>query len=249
MIKTIVIDDQLQPRRFLLRQLATIKEVEVIAEAGSAEQGEELIKKLRPDLVFLDVEMPSTTGFEMLRHFTAIDFEIIFISCYPKYAIEAIKEGALDYLLKPIKYDELNGAIIRCKEKIDVRKRDVNDIKVRDADSSRKLLLPLPKGYKLISIFDIVYCESSGRYTIFHPYNDNFIVVAKNLGSFHESLVAQGFVRIHDSYMINMHYFDSYSREREKYGEVVLITGVKLKVSRTRKTTLLKELRQYKIKD
>lgn len=247
MIKTLLIDNQLQQRKSLLKLLATFEEIEVIAEASSAEQGEELIKKLKPDLVFLDIDVPTTTCLNMLQKFEVIDFEVIFLATYPKYAIEAIKKGALDYLLKPIDEDELSSAINRYKEKVENRRERALD-KKGFALTSKKMLLSLPKGYKLVNISDIVYCESSGRYTIFHPYNESMIVVAKNLGSFYEGLVEQGFVRIHDSYLINMLYFDTYNRESAKYGEVSLVNGVKLKVSRARKSKLLTVLKEYKIK-
>jgi two-component system LytT family response regulator len=246
MIKTIVVDDQIQSRKYLIKLLNTISEIEVIAEAGSADQGIDLIKKLAPELVFLDVEMPGKTGIEMLQEMTIIDFEVIFATGYSDYAISAIKNNALDYLLKPVQLDELKEAIQKFKE----RKEEgsyLSNISLLENSSSKNILLSLSKGYKLVSINNIVYCESSGRYTIFHFHKTNSITVAQNLGSFESHLTENGFVRIHDSYMINLLYFDIYNREREKHGEVCLITGDRIKVSRTRKSVLLSTLKKFKI--
>lgn len=144
MIKTIVVDDQIQSRKYLIKLLNTISEIEVIAEAGSADQGIDLIKKLAPELVFLDVEMPGKTGIEMLQEMTIIDFEVIFATGYSDYAISAIKNNALDYLLKPVQLDELKEAIQKFKE----RKEEgsyLSNISLLENSSSKNILLSLSK--------------------------------------------------------------------------------------------------------
>ena len=157
----------------------------------------------------------------------------------------------MDYLLKPIQIDELKSAIDRyeCKvEKDNLSKRKSLKEKIHSLyDPSKKILLTMPKGYKLINVDDIVYCESSGRYTIVRPYKESSIIIAQNLGSFESGVSKHGFIRIHDSYMINIQYLDAYNRDAQKYGEVHLKDGTKLKVSRTRRSELLNVLKSYKV--
>jgi two-component system LytT family response regulator len=247
MVRVVLIDKHLTSRKCLLKKLALFEEIEVVGEASSAQQGIELIHKTTPNLVFIGVEAPDRDEFQMLKKLSEIDFEIIFMSSDASYALEAIKNKALDYLLKPIHSDALEQAIESYKEKTENQQLSkVRQVKQKMNSlydhPSKKILLAIPKGYKMMNVDDIIYCKSSGRYIIIYPYGETPIVITQSLRSFENKFSMYGYIRIHDSYIINIQYLDTY-----KNGEVHLIDGTKLKVSRTRRSELLAILKGFKL--
>lgn len=247
MIKAIIIDDEPQARIVLKTLLkACAKEVEIIGDAGSAKDGIQLINNNNVDLVFLDIEMSHMDGFGMLRTFETINFDVIFTTAYSNYAINAIKFSALDYLLKPIDIDELEIAINRYKTKKNLKKSEKKGIYFLPGDftnlqnQSSKIALPTAKGFRILQISELYYCEASRNYTDFFLKNGETIVVGRNLKYFHEKLLPFGFFRIHESFLINLSHLEHYIKGRG--GQVVLANGVQLDVARNRKNELLKLL-------
>lgn len=247
MIKAVIIDDEPQARvvlKTLLQEYS--KEVEIVGEAASAKAGMKLIEENKVDLVFLDIEMPKMDGFGMLREFKTIDFDIVFTTAYSNYAINAIKFSALDYLLKPIDIDELKIAIERCKEKITEKKPQKEAIYFLPDDftnlqnQNSKIALPTPKGFRIIQISELFYCEAARNYTTFMLADNTQIIVGRNLKYFYEKLTPFGFFRIHESFLINLSHLEKYVKGRG--GQVVLSNGVELDVARNRKSDLLKLL-------
>lgn len=251
MIKVLIIDKDLKTRSCLSKKLALFEGVTVVAQASTIQKGISAIEETDPDLVFLEVEMPEKNGFQILKKIPEINFEIVFMCKVADHAIEAIRHNALDYVVKPPQMEDIEEILKRYHERLELKRihqrRTIKEKIHSLYDPSKKILLPTPKGYKLMNVDDIVYCESSGRYTIVRPYGEKSITIAQNLGSFEDGVSMHGFIRIHDSFMINIQYLDSYNRDAQKYGEVHLTDGTKLKVSRTRRSELLSVLKGFKI--
>ncbi len=245
MIKAVIIDDEKRARQMIASLLNNfIPEVEVVGEADSALTGKEVIESKKPDLVFLDIEMPNGNGFTLLSSFQKLNFEVIFTTAYSEYALKAIKFSALDYLLKPIDLDELKKAVEKYKAKIQSRQKEGNnDIyflpnNFKDfQQQSSKMVLPIPKGFKVVAISDINHIEASGSYSVFHFLDKTNIIVGRNLKYFEGQLSSFDLMRIHDSYIVNLHQVDRYIRGRG--GQVVMKNEVVIDVSRNKKDTFM----------
>jgi len=253
MIKAIIIDDQESYRtklKLLFEKLA-VKEVVIVGEAGSADEGIKLIAKTNPDLIFLDIEMPGGTGFDMLMQIGRIAFDVIFTTSHIEFGIQAIKFSALDYLVKPIQADELQKAIEKHLEK---RKHQVQQKQfealfqnIQNFNNPTKLIgLPTPDEIIFIPLDDIVRCQASNNYTEFFLKDGTEKVVSHTLKE-SEQLLCQHpfFFRIHDSHIINMHYLLSY--KRGDGGNVTLRnSSAQPPVSRRKKEEFLARLKEMK---
>jgi len=187
MIKSVIIDDEKKGRETLKNMLAKYcNNVEVVDEANSAKNGKEIIENHNPDLVFLDIQMPHGTGFDMLEDVEEVNFEVIFTTAYDQYAIKAIKFAALDYLLKPIDIDELKNAVDRVKNKLASVDTNKNfEIFLQNLKGiNKKIALPTAEGVSFIETKKIIRCEADGNYTCFFLANENKILVSKTLKEF-----------------------------------------------------------------
>ena len=246
MIKAILIDDE----EHCLETLSIIlgdycPQVEILETCHDAECGIKAIEELDPDLVFLDIEMPSMNGFEMLQQFSEIKFAVIFTTSYDQYAIKAIRFSALDYLLKPIDPKDIIAAI----HKIETQKKLPGEEQfkiLRDKMHGNEVIytkIPVPTsdGFELISVEDIISCEASDNYTFFYLKSKKKITACRMLKEVEEQLNDYGyFVRTHHSYLINI-------KEATKYlkgegGSVIMSDGSQISVSRSRKDNLLLRL-------
>jgi two-component system LytT family response regulator len=208
-MKAIIIDDEKKGREILKSLIENYcKQVEIIAQAGSANEGYEMIKAHEPDVVFLDVEMPNGDGFSLLERFEEIKFQVIFTTAFDDYAVKAIKFHALDYLLKPVDIDELRLAVAHVEKALQSKQTQENKyqelILSRKMEHSGKLALPIKDGIIYLSISEIVRIESDGAYSIFYTTCGKKHLSSKNLGEYEEILPALGFFRIHRSHMINV---------------------------------------------
>lgn len=247
-IKTILIDDEPAARTILRTLLAAYApDIAIIAEAGSGAEGLALLETLDVDLVFLDVEMPKMDGFAMLRQLEQINFEMVFVTAYNQYAIDAIKFAALDYLLKPVAIDELQATLERLREKLTQTTTgeeqsvyflpsDFNNLQHQHS----KIALPTAKGFRITQVSDIQYAEAARNYTTFFLEGGQQIVVGRNLKFFETKLQGFGFFRSHESYLINLSKVQQY--EKGKVGRIILDDGSAIPVSRGRKAALLKLL-------
>ncbi|WP_053977765.1 LytR/AlgR family response regulator transcription factor [Mangrovimonas xylaniphaga] len=213
-IKTLLIDDNPFILELLKDHLAeNHKHLNVVGIATNGEEGIEMIHSLKPELLFLDVEMPDMTGFEMLNTVTNIDFKTIFITSHSHYAIKAIRFNALDYLLKPFNTEELKNAINRFSNQ---KNRILNQEKVKNALSNQKvkhikdqtLLLPNHSGTLRLKLKSIKYIEGDRNYSKLILQNGNQELSSKNLGYFEDILGDFGFFRCHRSMMINQHFIE-----------------------------------------
>ncbi len=251
MIHALIIDDEKHCCDNLLWQLNQYcREVEVVAVCYNAEQGLEKIRECRPRLIFLDVEMPGMSGFQMLEKLASHQFHIIFTTAYDQHALRAIRAGALDYLLKPVDKDELRIAIdkaIRNEEQVSISQLTALLTQTsRNPDRSfQKIAFPTLHGFELISMPDIVVCESSSNYTHVHLKDGKNLLVSKTLKEIEEILHTTPFFRTHKSWLVNLDYALRYIKGEG--GQLVVGAGIEVPVSRNRKEDLLKYITHLQV--
>ena len=239
MLKALIIDDE-QSARDALSILLTnyCPDVTILGSADSVATGARNILTLKPNLLFLDVEMRGETGFDLLQQFNNPSFKVIFVTGHNQYALNAIKFSALDYLLKPINDVELVNAVQKARLQLEYSHRMDNLINLFDTlknpkDKKNKIAVATQPGLELIPVEDIIRCEASGGYTILHLRNKKHIISSKDLKSFNELLEDYDFYRIHDSHLIA---YSHISKVLNEDGGVVLTTdGAKIPISRRRK--------------
>jgi two-component system LytT family response regulator len=244
MIKAIIIDDEIHCQETLSLLLKEFcPEVQLAEQSRSAKKGLEAIEKHKPDLVFLDIEMPTMNGFEMLEQFSKIPFAVIFTTSYDQYAIKAIRFSALDYLLKPIDPKELIAAIQKIRaqkslpsaEQFEMLLKQVN----HKENSFHKIAIPTAEGFELIPADQVISCEADDNYTYFFLKNKNKIIACRTLKEIEEQLQNfHFFIRVHHSYMVNLNEVTKYVRGEGGY--LVMSDGSTVNVSRSRKETLIK---------
>ncbi|MBK9531878.1 MAG: response regulator transcription factor [Chitinophagaceae bacterium] len=245
MIRSIVIDDEQHCVRSLLSDLQQhCPVVEVVEACSSAKEGMMAIKKLNPDLVFLDVEMPWMNGFEMLEVSGDIHFSIIFTTAHDEFAAKAFRISAVDYLLKPIDANDLKAAVQKVEKKMD-EGSSLNHISnllrnMRQPSSGQKIALPQREGYEFVDISSIIYCTAEGAYTKIFIEEKKPMLVSRTLGDVEELLSPEIFQRIHHSTVVNVAYISQFLRTDG--GSVVLKNGEKLSVSKAKKEMLMARL-------
>ena len=242
-IKAIIIDDELSSLQNLQQKLAEFcPSIHVIATAQKPEDAILLINYHKPDVIFLDIEMPKMSGFRMLEELIEVEFEIIFTTAYNHYAIEAIRIAAFDYLLKPIAIKELQQAVERLnkihnyqtKEKIDILKSSLNDKKSQDD----KIAISTTEGLEFIPIRNILHIESNSNYSKIYFQDKHTLMVTKLLKDFEDMLVPYHFYRVHNSHLINLNYIQKYLRSNG--GRVMMQDGTEIEVARRKKEEFLK---------
>jgi len=244
MIKTIIIDDEQNSREALENLVKSYcPDLHVVSSAASVEEGIKVIKREKPDLVFLDIEMPDKSGFDLLSQLGTIDFEVIITTGYEQYAVKAFKTVALDYLLKPIDINELELAVAKVLEKRKKRKVNKNfDVFIQNWKSggNEQIALASSEGFIFVKVRDIIYCKGDGAYTYFYIKDMPRLTVSKNLKEFEELLKDQSFFRVHKSYLINLNEMKKYIRGDGGY--VVMTNGDNVDVSKRKKESFLSNL-------
>lgn len=244
MIRAIIIDDEQHciDRLSELLEETFPRHVHLMDSFMSLEEGRKAIKKYRPDLVFLDVQVNGKTGFDLLKQLDEIDFEVIFTTAYEKYAVQAFKFSALDYLLKPIDTDDLRQSVTKLLDKnpkIETTKK-LETLLGNLYGNSKRICVPVVNGLIVLKIDDIIRCESDINYTTIFMKDKQKLTVAKVLKEFEEMLSDYGFYRIHNSHLINLTYIKSYNKG--KGGSVTMTDGLDIEVSTRRKDDFLKKL-------
>lgn len=245
MIKAIIIDDEQHCIDALVADLAkNCSNVEVAAKCVSGKEGVLAIKKYRPQLIFLDVEMPWMNGFEMLEMLDNIDFCIIFTTAYDKFAAKAFRISAVDYLLKPVDAEDLKAAVHKAEEKI-LSSAGVVNIQnllhnIKQPAQQQKIALPNRDGYEFAQVNSILYCAAEGAYTKVVFSDKHSLLISRTLGDIEEMLPPEFFIRIHHSTIVNLNAITHYIRTDGGY--VVMNTNEKLMVSKARKEALLEKL-------
>lgn len=249
MIKAVIIDDE-NDARFLLRNLIEKNfgsKVEVIGEADDVGSGLLEIERVKPELVFLDVQMKSGTGFDLLKKLDSVDFEVIFITAYNEYAIEAFKFSAFGYLLKPIKKSELEDIILKLEKQFTRESQSMNKrVKVLvenygQKGEIQKLIISNIEGFKVLEISEILRLEGDRNYTHFILASGKKITASKSLGEYEELLDEHGFFRIHQSTIVSLRHITGFIKANG--GFVEMKDGTTYKVSRTRKLEFLQRFK------
>lgn len=232
MLRAVVIDDieSIRNRNSALIA-ASCPNVSIIGQADSVESGVQLIQLMAPDLVFLDVEMPDGTGFDLLQKLSPIQFRVIFITGYEDFALRAFRFSAIDYLLKPLDAAELVEAVKKAEEAFN---KEIFDAKLSNLFANmerpknlQKLVLKTADKIYSVDIQDIVSCEADKNYTTFSFINAPKLVVSTNLKEYETLLSPYNFFRTHKSHLINMAYFDHFIKTE---GGNTIVMQNKLKV-------------------
>jgi two-component system LytT family response regulator len=246
MIRAIIIEDEEASRVLLtdmLQEHAT--NIEVVALCKNNPEAKYAIEHLHPDLVFSDVELGEETVFTMLQQLSAIDFEIIFTTGFDKYAIQAIKFAALDYLMKPFTEEDLTVAINHYQQR-QVKKQSAHqfdalfhNLRLYQNDL-KKIALPSMNGLTVFPVKEIIHCQAEVNYTNFFFTSGRKLLVIKTLKEYEELLNDCNFIRVHKSHLINLHHVKNYTRGEG--GTVTMSDGTTIDVARRKKEEFLQRL-------
>jgi two-component system LytT family response regulator len=249
-LKTIIVDDERDAVEFISSIIGEYcPSLEVVGKAHNVIEGVPLIKEKKPDLVFLDVEMPNGTGFDLLTHFPEKDFDVVFITAFDHYAIKAIKFSAVDYILKPINISEFIEAVNRVIQKRSEKPSQSNEnfkILMENLKSAlpTRLAIPTADGMEYLNPKDIIRIEADRSYSWFFITGNRKILVSKHLKEFQDLLSDRYFFRSHNSYLINLKYVKKYIRRDGGYIEMQ--DGAQIPISRNRKDLFLIHMSRFK---
>lgn len=225
-----------------------VNDVEIVATCKSVPEGVLAINKYRPKLVFLDIEMPEYTGFELLGFFRDVDFEIIFVTAYNEYALRAFEVSATDYLLKPVDVDKLKSAVEKARKKINGNDMQLRMDLLKESFRTKqfsKIALPMSEGLLFVETAEIMYLEADGAYTEVWLVNGSKMVVSKKLKFFEEVLADHpGFFRSHRSFIVNINQILKYSKSESL---IKLDNGKLITISRDRKADFEQQLKSLNI--
>ncbi len=244
-IRAILIEDELSSLENLSRKLAEFcPTIRVVATSMRPEEAILLIRHHKPDVIFLDIEMPRMDGFKMLQEIKETDFEIIFVTAYNQYAIEAIRFSAFDYLLKPVVIKDLLATVERLEDKTRRKSKErLETLRQRLSDAkSQEHTIPVPtiEGIEFLQIREIIRIESNSNYSRIILDGGRKIVVAKLLREFEDMLRIYRFYRVHNSHLINLLYVKKYVRGDG--GQIIMRNGDVVDISRRKKDELLQLL-------
>ncbi|MBO5809775.1 MAG: response regulator transcription factor [Bacteroidales bacterium] len=242
MIRCVIVEDEEMARQVLKSLLAQYcPDVMICAEADDITSGQEMIEAFRPDLVFLDIEMPGGSGFKLLNNIKDVDFEVVFITAYEQFAIKAIRHDALDYLLKPVDPKELVAAVEKVKDaKYKKTLKRQYDTLLKNIDPEqlvvKKISISTSDKIHLIEVDDIIRCESDNYYTIIYFKDGTSLLVSKTLKEMEQKLEEYDFVRTHKSHLVNMRCIMNFIKDEMM---VVMTDGVKVPVSKRKKEKIV----------
>ncbi len=246
MLRAIIIDDEENSLGALKQKIKKhCSSVELVATCSGPAEGILKINSIKPDLVFLDIEMPGMNGFNLLNNVDYKNFETIFVTAYDHYAIKAIRTSAFDYLLKPVDIDELKDAVERVASKIHIHASDdrleiLLEQLAHPKKEIKRIAISTNEGLRFIKTEDIIYLEASVNYTYIHLANKEKHIISRTIKVFEEMLPADTFIRIHNSYIINKEHLEKYIRGEG--GHVVLSSGVVLDVAKRKKADFLQAI-------
>ncbi len=240
-IKAIIVDDEPAARETLLSYITKYCEgINVIGEASDVPSAIETINRLRPNLVFLDVEMPFGNAFDVLENTDSLGFETIFITAFSEYAIKAFNFSAAYYILKPVDIGELVKAVDKVKIQLSQKSQPiVSQVLYENIKNpkNKKLVLPTTTGFEVVAVKNIIRLSGSSNYTEIFLNDGKKKVVSRVLKVFEEMLADQGFMRVHKSHIINLEQIKAYHKGRG--GTVELSDGSEIEVSPNKKQELI----------
>jgi len=247
MIRTIIIDDEPSAVNVLsiLLKKRCKDDVEIVATSTSPHEGKKLIGQHKPDLVFLDIEMPGMTGVDLLRSFINPTFRVVFVTAFDAYAVEAFRLSAVDYLLKPVEGDDIVKAVMKIKNDI-VRNQNLISTQLQQLEkllmhntnsAETKIGIGMADKIVFVNIPDILYCEASGSYTNVFLHDGTKMTASKSLGDFETQLINNKFFRIHHSHLINLNKVKEF--QRHDGGYVIMENNKQLEVSQRKRKDFL----------
>jgi len=238
MIRAIVVDDEKDARdsfELITKQFFS-SDMEVVASVDSVKDAVKAINTLRPELVFLDIEMPRENGLQLFEYYgNDMEFEVVFTTAYQKYALEAFRYAALDYLLKPIDYAQLGETIQRFKR----RTRNFSKIKIdtfvnnltNDLEINKKVVFPTKNGYQIVKVSNILYCQADINYSTIYLLDKSFFTIVSTLKNLEETLPESMFFRCHKSFLVNINHIKTYDKSRDK---IILDSGAEVDIASRR---------------
>lgn len=246
-IKTIIVDDE-RPSREILRSYLRkyFPDIEIAASMDSVKAAVSAISNHKPDLVFLDIELPDGKGFDILQKFSKEEFKVVFVTAYTDYAVKAFRFSAVDYLLKPVRIDELKEAIQKVREmdgttvnseRIDILMRHLQT----QGQMAEKLVISSLKGYEVLKLPEIIMCRADGYCTNFFLTGNRKTGSSRNLKTYERMLTEHGFMRTHHSFIVNLNHVTGYTRQ----GEILLSEGNKAFLSNSYKERFMSVLLKY----
>lgn len=244
MKKAIIIDDENRTRDLIAKMINSFGlDIEAIPAGENVQSGIRAIQEHQPDIVFLDIQMPDGTGFDLLRAIPNKNFEVIFITAHEEFAIKAIKFSALDYILKPVDPEELKSAVERALQTMN-HKRDESQFEALQnnisAQQKRRLVLKTQESVHVVDLDQIIRCESDRNYTSFHLTGNRKILVSKTLKEFEMLLIGYNFIRVQQSHLINLDFVDRYNKGNG--GSVVMRDGSEVPLSPAKREIFFKIL-------
>jgi two-component system, LytTR family, response regulator len=246
-LRVIIIDDEIDAIEAIEKIIETkAKEIEIVAKTDNPHKALQLILMHQPDLVFLDIEMPGMNGFELLSNLPKIDFEIVFVTAYENYAIKAIKENAIDYILKPINIAEVLNAIEKVRLKIKSLQNNSFQYEMLIGQLKKaqlkRIQIPTTNGYEFIHSDNIVRLEASGAYTYAFFIDSSKIIISKSIKEIEPSLKNMDFFRAHRSHIINLLHVKRFLTEND--GEIIMVDDSRIPLSRRKRKDFIDIINQ-----
>lgn len=244
-MKTLILEDEAHNQAYLQLTLSQhCPNVQVIAQAQQINEALDLYQQKQPELILLDIELPDGTGFDFLEKLPQPWPKIIFITAYDHYALQAIRYSAIDYLLKPIRVQDLVAAVQKATTRLHMEQEyallQLLLQSRREAPSQKRIALPTAERIELIPVAEIIRCMAENNYTHFFIREQTPILVSKNLGEFEEMLQEYGFLRTHQSHLVNVQEVKSW--EKSDGGYLLMKDGSRVDVSRSRREKVLQRL-------
>lgn len=246
-LRTLIIDDEAPVRELISGIIRNYCETaEIIATADGVTSGIAAIKQYKPDLVLLDVKLTDGTAFDLLQQLDEIKFAIIFITAYEKYAVNAFRFSAVDYIMKPIHIDELTTAIRKASEQseqqaLNLKIKNFFD-NINSKTEDKKIVLKTLESFFIVKVADIIRCQADHNYTTFYLINGKKVLVSRTLKDYDEMLCDFFFFRVHQSHLINMNHIVSF--EKTDGGFLQMIDGSYVPVSKRKREELLELFNQ-----
>ncbi len=242
MLRVLIIDDEDHMRDTLIKLLELhCPDVLVVGQASGVVTGAAAINEFHPDLVFLDIQMKDGTGFDLLYNLPSIDFKVIFVTAYDKYALQAFRCSAVDYLLKPVNPELLTDAVKRAGQMIqkhfNLQMRALEENLKSVNNQHKKIIIKTTENIHLLDMKSIISCESENSYTTIHTAGGDKILVSKTLKDYEDMLADCGFYRVHKSYLINLLQIKRF--ERQDGGYIVMSNDLKIPVASRKRDELL----------
>ena len=245
-LQAVIVEDELRAANTLKRLINDYCEnVEILAIAHSVSEGVKTLEKFRPQLVFLDIEMQTGTGFDLLRKVDNLNFEVVFTTAYEHYALKAIKFSAIDYLLKPIDWQELQEAVAKVREKIQSAPNDrINHLlqNITTPSLQQTITLSTNEGYEFIRVEEIIRLEAGGSYTSFYLKDGRKIMVSRHLKEYEQLLSHQPFFRVHQSHLVNLTQVEKMVRQDGGY--LLMKDGAQVDIAQKKREEFLRLMKE-----